>query len=373
MRRHQQPIRWGILGTAQIARKNWKAILNSGNGIVAAVASRDLRRCRQLVAECQREAPFERVPQTLGSYSELLTAPDVDAVYIPLPTGLRKEWVMRAAASGKHVVCEKPCARSAGELRDMLEACRRSRVQFMDGVMFVHSRRLARVREVIDDGNSIGRIRRIATHFSFCAAQDFFHGNIRMQSELEPQGCVGDLGWYCLRFILWTMNGQLPREVTGRILSQQAGAGSAYPVPTEFSAELRFEGGASAGCYCSFLTENQQTASVSGTKGYLAIPDFVLPFQGSSQGFEVFNTVFDVEGCDFAMKPNRRRLSVAEHGNSHPTAQESNLFRNFNDQIQSGQLTEEWPSNALKTQQVMDACLESAHAGGRAVLLGHAA
>ena len=54
-------------------------------------------------------------PRALGSYEELLASPDVDAVYIPLPTGLRKEWVLRAAAAGKHVVCEKPCGVSAAE------------------------------------------------------------------------------------------------------------------------------------------------------------------------------------------------------------------------------------------------------------------
>ena len=84
-------IRWGILGTAEIARKNWKAILNSGNGVVAAVASRDGQRSRDFVALCQREAAFEQPPQALGSYDALLAMRDIDAVYIPLPTRLREE------------------------------------------------------------------------------------------------------------------------------------------------------------------------------------------------------------------------------------------------------------------------------------------
>src|SRR5687767_12355322 len=102
-------IRWGILGTANIARKNWKAIRNSGNGLLTAVASRELGRSRQFIAECQAAAPHPEPPRALGSYDELIRAKDVDALYIPLPTGLRKEWVLRAAAAGKHVVCEKPC------------------------------------------------------------------------------------------------------------------------------------------------------------------------------------------------------------------------------------------------------------------------
>src|SRR5215471_15779071 len=103
-------LRWGILGTAQIARKNWKAILNSGNGVVVAVASRNGERSRQFVEECQLQAPFEVPPRPLATYQQLIAAPDVDAVYVPLPTGIRKEWVQRAAEAGKHVVCEKPCA-----------------------------------------------------------------------------------------------------------------------------------------------------------------------------------------------------------------------------------------------------------------------
>lgn len=223
-------IRWGILSTAEIARKNWKAISNSGNAIVAAVASRDPAKSRKFIAECQAEVPFDVVPRALGSYEELIASPDIDAIYIPLPTGLRKEWVLRAAA-GKHVLCEKPCAPNLGDLNEMIAACRKHAVQFMDGVMFMHSRRLDAMRQVLDDGSSVGNFRRIQSAFSFRAPESFFSGNIRAHSGLEPQGCLGDLGWYCLRFTLWATRWRLPRHVTGRLLSQnrtrgQSGGGS---------------------------------------------------------------------------------------------------------------------------------------------------
>src|SRR5258708_6778395 len=144
-----QPLRWGILGTANIARKNWKAIFHSGNCVLTAVASRDPERSREFVAQCQAEAPFEAVPAAFGSYEELLASNKVDALYIPLPTGLRKDWVVRAARAGKHVLCEKPCAASVTDLQEMLAACRMHGVQFMDGVMFMHSRRLERIRETL--------------------------------------------------------------------------------------------------------------------------------------------------------------------------------------------------------------------------------
>jgi predicted dehydrogenase len=362
-------LRWGILGTAQIARKNWRAILNTGNAVVTAVASRDVECSRRFIQECQSEAPFENVPAALGSYAELLVSQDVDAVYIPLPTGLRKEWGVRAAEVGKHVLCEKPCGRSVAEVREMVEACRRNRVQFMDGVMFMHSRRLKQIRGVLDDSASVGEVKRITCAFSFFAPEDFLRANIRMHSELEPFGCLGDLGWYCIRFALWVMNGRLPRQVTGRILSQQSGSRSPSPVPTEFSAELLFDGGVSTGLYCSFVAEHQQWVNVSGTRGYLHVHDFVLPFSGGELAFEVHSNMFRINGCDFSMEAHPRRFTVAEHSHGHPTAQETNMFRNFADQVRSSQFNDVWPEIALKTQQVMNACFDSAHSGSRSISL----
>jgi predicted dehydrogenase len=360
-------LRWGFLSTAQIGRKNWKAIRNSGNGTIVAVASRNVERSREFIANCQREALFETAPRALGSYEELLASKDVDAVYIPLPTGLRKEWVIRAAEARKHIVCEKPCATSVAELSEIIDVCRRYRVQFIDGVMFMHSRRLERMREVLDDGASVGQVRRITSAFSFCAEEEFFTSNIRANSVLEPYGCLGDLGWYCIRFALWVMNWQLPRRVTGRILAEVGSKESPTKVPTEFSGELLFDDGVSSGFYCSFKTENEQWAYVSGTKGYLRVSDFVAPFFGNELEFEVNNAIHNVSGCDFNMEAHWKRFAVSEYSNSHPTAQETNLFRNFADQVRSGTLNELWPDMALKTQQVMSACFASARANSQEI------
>lgn len=354
-------LRWGILSAAQIARKNWQAIRLSGNGTVVAVASRNSSRAKAFINDCQAQVPMEAVPQALGSYEELIASKDVDAVYIPLPTGLRKEWVIRAAEAGKHVVCEKPCATSIADLRVMIEACRAHRVQFMDGVMFMHSRRLDRVREVLNDGASVGEIKRITSAFSFGAPPEFFTSNIRADKVLEPYGCLGDLGWYDIRITLWTMKEQLPRRVTGRILNDVGG------VPTEFSAELFFENGVSSSFYCSFLTALEQWVQISGSKGYLRFPDFVLPFFGSEVAFEVNNAFQSVRGCNFDMEPRWRTVSVPEYSSSHPTSEETNLFRNFASQVLSGSLNPDWPQIALNTQRVMAACFESAQANGQAV------
>jgi predicted dehydrogenase len=356
-------IRWGILGTADIARKNWLAIRNSGNGIVAGVASRDRERAGRFIQNCQSHASMPEPPQAFGSYEELLSSGKIDAVYIPLPTGLRKEWVVRASAAGKHVLCEKPCAATLLELEEMLHACQAHRVQFMDGVMFMHSARLPRIREALDDQQMIGSIRRITSAFSFCAPEEFYKDNIRAHAALEPHGCLGDLGWYCIRFALWAMRWQMPREVTGRILARAELQNGQGAVLTEFSGELLFEGGASAGFFCSFLAQNEEWAQVSGSNGYLRLEDFVVPFDGDRVGFNLFRHQFVKSGCEFKMAPGLSHLAFPEHSQAAPDAQESNMFRAFGSQIRSGRLNEEWPRFAHSTQAVMEACLCSARSG----------
>jgi predicted dehydrogenase len=349
-----KPLRFGILGTAGIARKNWKAIFHSGNCTVTAVASRELDRARQFIAENQRETPFPTTPTPFGSYEALLASPDVDAVYLPLPTALRKEWVLHAAAARKHIVCEKPCAISAPDLDEMLAACRQHRVQFLDGVMFMHAPRLAALRQLLDDGDTLGELRRITSQFTFLGHDGFLEKNIRAQAHLEPLGCLGDLGWYNLRFALWANRWQLPRTVTAQTLRQ-----TETGVPLDFSGELQFPNGVSSGFYCSFVTFRQQWANVGGTRGYLQVHDFVNPFYGHETGFDVTQILQDGPRA----VPHVRRVTVPGHACAHPTAPEAALFRNFAAQVATGQINPDWPEWARLTQLVSDACLTSAKTG----------
>jgi len=361
--------RWGILSTANIARKNWLAIRNTGNAVVTVVASRSIAKSQQFIDECQASAPFATVPKPCGSYDELLKRDDVDAVYIPLPTGVRKEWVIRAAEAGKHVLCEKPVGVLPADVEEMLAACRKNNVQFMDGVMFMHSQRLTKLREVLDDGESVGKLRRICSQFSFAAPEEFVSSNIRASGDLEPLGCLGDLGWYNIRFTLWAMKYQTPHKVSGRLLTRDGRKGAGAPVPMEFSGELFFADGVSASFYCSFLNENQQWVNLSGTKGFIHVPSFVCPFYGSEVSFDVTNTKFVTRGCDFNMEDHTRRVAIHEYGNSAPNAQETNLFRNFSTLALSGQPDESWGRIALQTQRVMQATLDSAAQDGKLVEL----
>jgi predicted dehydrogenase len=114
---------WAILGSANIAHKLWKAIRMSGNSRVVCVASRDVSRAQEFIDECQAQLPFPDAPEAVEGYAVALARDDVDVVYIPLPTALRKEWVLKAAASGKHVLVEKPVGLTTGDVQEMIQAC----------------------------------------------------------------------------------------------------------------------------------------------------------------------------------------------------------------------------------------------------------
>jgi predicted dehydrogenase len=162
------------------------------------------------------------------------------------------------------------------------------------------------------------------------------------------------------------MNYELPRQASGRVLTAAGHAGAAT-VPIEFAGELLFDGGKSAGFYCSFNAENQQWAVISGTKGALNIADFVLPFYGSEARYAVSKPYFSVRGCQFNMESREHRFQIQEYSNNAPDSQESNLFRDFAELVLSGSPDLTWGEIALKTQQVIDSCLVSSRQGGKLV------
>jgi predicted dehydrogenase len=358
----QNYCRWGILGTAGIARKNWQAICNSGNGQLVAVASRTSERAAEYIAENQAQVPHHPAPRAIAGYEEMIAADDIDALYIPLPTGLRKDYVLAAAAAGKHVLCEKPCGVDASEVREIVAACSAAGVQFMDGVMFMHSDRLPALRRELDAGDAVGEIKRVSSQFSFMAPESFFTENIRMKSGLEPLGSLGDLGWYCLRMTLWTMSYAMPLTVRAHMIRET-------DVPISLSAEMDFEGGVTASFYCSFEAEHQQWFNIAGTKGHIAMRDFVLPYHGPEVSFEIEQANFDVDVCQFHMERHSRKVAVREYSDSHSTSQETKLFRNFGNLVLGGNPDPHWPEISLKTQILLDACLTSARSGGREISL----
>ena len=338
-----RPLRWGILSTARIVRMNWKAMRDSGSAALVALASRDAGKAGAWIDELQAESPWPEKPVALGSYEALLARDDIDAVYIPLPTGIRKEWVMQAADAGKHVLSEKPCAVSAEDLREMIDCCERNAVVFMDGVHFMHDERFDRLRAMLAAGDEIGGVKRISSAFTFRCDDDFTATNIRAKVSLEPTGCLGDLGWYCLRASLWAMDWQLPVRVSARVLDAVVDADGAQVIMA-CSGELDFPGGATADFYCSFLSPLQKWLRIAGTAGNLHVPDFVRPL-----------AEYDI---DWVLN----HTGHPRQADAGPRS-EVRMYQTFARAAAAGTPERQWADYAQKTQIVQDACVRSAALG----------
>lgn len=143
-------VKWGILGTARIAREQLiPALQREGHSEVVAIASKS--------GKARDVADRFGIPAAYDDYEALLGDPAVEAVYIPLPNGLHKEWAIKAARHGKHVLCEKPSALTSAETREILEACREHDVIFMEGFMYRHHPQHQRVKEIMQSGE-IGEV-----------------------------------------------------------------------------------------------------------------------------------------------------------------------------------------------------------------------
>ncbi|MEA2011393.1 MAG: Gfo/Idh/MocA family oxidoreductase, partial [Actinomycetota bacterium] len=125
-------VRWGILSTADIGMKKvTPAIQAAENCDVVAIASRDEERAVAAAAELG-------IPAAYGTYEGLLASDAVDAVYIPLPNDLHAEWTKKAAAAGKHVLCEKPLALSVNQAEEMSRVCEEAGVKLGEAFMYRH-------------------------------------------------------------------------------------------------------------------------------------------------------------------------------------------------------------------------------------------
>ena len=155
-------IRWGILGVAKINDRLLPAFAAAADIQLLAIASRD-------GAKAQAAAAKAGIPKAYAGYEGLLADPEIDAVYIPLPNALHAEWTMKAADAGKHVLCEKPLAPTAEGGARIVAHCRAKNVRLMDGFMWPHHARTARLRQVFAAGE-IGEIRHVAGTFTFTLA-----------------------------------------------------------------------------------------------------------------------------------------------------------------------------------------------------------
>ncbi|MEM6981275.1 MAG: Gfo/Idh/MocA family oxidoreductase, partial [Planctomycetota bacterium] len=307
-------------------------------------------------------------PIAASDYGALLDRDDIDAVYIALPTAVRKPWVIAAAKAKKHVLCEKPAAVHGDDLAEMIDACRSSGVGFMDGVMFDHSRRIPALRDVLGSSKTFGTLRRIQSHFSFHGGDDFSTNDIRADATLEPHGCLGDLGWYCIRLTLWATNGQMPSSVSGETvwsIEKQSADGIMRDVPGEFRGEMRFNDGLTAGLFCSFRCVNQQTAMLTGSQGYVTLDDFVLPFVGAESQFQLHRHELQISGGRWNYGRHSQTFSVAEHASDQPDSQEVAMVRTIASWALGAAIDQRAADRALQTQRILDAMRQSDVSGGR--------
>ncbi len=191
-------IRWGILGTANIAaRRVIPAIRQSRNGEVVAVASRNKEKAQAYAQE-------HAIPKSYGSYEALLSDPQLDAIYNPLPNNLHAEWSIRCAEVGRPTLCEKPLASSAQEAQIMVDRFREQKVPFAEAFMYRFHPRTERVQQLLRE-EVIGDLHLINAMFTFAIRK---RQDIRLQLSTAG-GALWDIGAYCVN-VMRLMTGEEP-------------------------------------------------------------------------------------------------------------------------------------------------------------------
>jgi D-xylose 1-dehydrogenase (NADP+, D-xylono-1,5-lactone-forming) len=179
-------VRLGLLSTAHINEEIIAGASETDRVEIVAVASRDASKAQAYAAE-------QGIARSHGSYEALLDDPDVDAVYVSLPNALHHEWTLRSLAAGKHVLCEKPYTRHAGEVEEAWDAAEAAGLVLMEAFMYRHHPQTRRVRELLD-GGGLGRLLAVKATFTF-PLHDL--GNIRALPDLDG-GALMDVGCYCV-------------------------------------------------------------------------------------------------------------------------------------------------------------------------------
>jgi predicted dehydrogenase len=260
----QQKVRWGVLSTANIGRRVvLPAIQRSGNGELLAIASRDAGRANALAADLG-------IPHFYDSYEALLANPSIEAVYIPLPNSLHREWAIKAAAAGKHVLCEKPLALDPAECDEMISAARQHGVLLMEAFMYRFHPQTARVLDLIAQG-AIGEPRVLRAAFTFRVTNP---ANIRLQPDLGG-GALMDVGCYCVN-VARTLFGAEPAE------AQAFASWGPSGVDELLLGQLRFAGERFAQFDSALTLARREAYQVAGTAGLIDVPLAFLPGAGDT-------------------------------------------------------------------------------------------
>jgi len=253
------PLRWGVIGaTSQVAVKAVLPAMDASlTAMLVAVAS---ERARVAV-----DAP--RGARAHPTYAALLDDPAVEAVYVPLPNSLHREWVERAAAAGKHVLCEKPLAPTADDARAMAAACEAAGVTLLEAYMTPYHPRAMAVDALVASGR-LGALRFARAAFTGVLGRADDH---RWRPEMGG-GALLDVGTYCVAPLL---------HAAGRSPAHVAACASLAPSGVDRSCAgwLDFGDGFAATIECSFEAPERQHLEIVGTEAAVRVDRAFTPGQ----------------------------------------------------------------------------------------------
>jgi len=248
-----EKIKWGILGCAAIAEKAFiPAIKKSMRAELVAIASRAPSRARHWAEKF-------KIKKAYGYYEELLADPEVEAIYNPLPNHLHHHWTIQALQAGKHVLCEKPLALTATQVKNIFtEAEKRNRL-VMEGFMYRFHPQMGKAVELIRSG-VIGEPRLVRSAFTFIFDRD--RSNYRWFAEMGG-GALYDVGCYPINAARLVFQSE-PEEIQATAhLKESSG------VDLTTSLLCTFPGYRQSLLTCSFELEFQSSLEISGPLGRL--------------------------------------------------------------------------------------------------------
>lgn len=248
-------VKWGVLGTANIARGcTIPGMKLAENCELYAIAGRS----EEKVEKYRAEFGFEK---GYVGYDKLLEDPDIQAVYIPLPNHMHKEWVIKALKAGKNVLCEKPLALNAEDAREMFAVAGENNVILMEAYAYLHSPYVAALKEDIS-GGVIGDVLFVDSAFY----TQYYTDDIRMYKEMGG-GAVYDLGCYCSTLILSLVDSEVDTVMAQAEFNE-------YGADVLASALLKFRNGVRAAFNVGMNLGVESNARkdrlyVHGTKGVI--------------------------------------------------------------------------------------------------------
>ena len=199
-----EKVRWGIMSTADIgAIKVIPAMQNGVHCDIHALASLALEKAKTLGTKLA-------IPKIFGSYEELLNCAEIDAVYIPLPNHLHVPWSIKALEAGKHVLCEKPIARSTTEAQKLLDSSKKHpNLKIMEAFMYRHHPQWQKARDLVVS-REIGSLKTIQSFFSYYNTDP---NNIRNMASIGGGGLM-DIGCYAISLARFIFDAE-PHKVCG--------------------------------------------------------------------------------------------------------------------------------------------------------------